>query len=82
MDLEFEMDFRQHPAHRLIEFAVLGVLTIGDAYLILKVWRAIRKSWHDRPAWCLGNSAIGNLTFTGPDAAVRNIYGAYSYARI
>ena len=44
MDWEFEMDFRQHPSHRLIEFAVLGVLTIGDAYLILRVWRAIRKS--------------------------------------
>ena len=50
MDLEFEMDFRQHPAHRLIEFAILGVLIIGDAHLILKVWRAIRKSRHDRPA--------------------------------
>lgn len=44
MDWEFEMDFRQHPSHRLIEFAVLGVLTLGDAYLILRVWRAIRKS--------------------------------------
>ena len=44
MDWEFEMDFRQHPWHRLTEFAVLGVLTVGDAYLILRVWRAIRKS--------------------------------------
>lgn len=43
MDLEFEMDFRQHPGHRLIEYAVLGVLTIGDVYLISRVWRAIRK---------------------------------------
>jgi len=43
MDLEFEMDFRQHPGHRLVEFALLGVLAIGDAYLILRVWRAIRK---------------------------------------
>ena len=44
MDLEFEMDFRQHPVHRLIEFAFLVVLTVADAYLILRVWRAIRKS--------------------------------------
>jgi hypothetical protein len=44
MDWEFEMDFQQHPSHRLIEFAVLGVLTLGDAYLTLRVWRAIRKS--------------------------------------
>jgi len=44
IDWEFELDFREHPVHRLIEFAVLGVLTVADAYLILKVWRAIRKS--------------------------------------
>lgn len=44
MDWEFEMDFQQHPGHRLIEYAVLGVLTIGDVYLISRVWRAIRKT--------------------------------------
>ena len=44
MDLEFEMDFRQHPSHRLIEFAVLAVLVVGDWYLVLKIWQAIRKS--------------------------------------
>jgi hypothetical protein len=44
MDWEFEMDFRQHPWHTRIEFAVLGVLTVGDACLISRVSRAIRKS--------------------------------------
>ena len=43
MDWEFELDFRQHPWHRLIQYAVLGVLTLGDAYLISRVWRAFRK---------------------------------------
>jgi hypothetical protein len=50
MDLELGMDFRQHPRHWLIEFAILGVLTIADAYLILRVWRAIRKSATGPPA--------------------------------
>jgi hypothetical protein len=43
MDWEFEEIFRQHPWYRLIQYVVLGVLTIGDAYLIVRVWRAIRK---------------------------------------
>lgn len=43
MDWEFELDFRQHPSHRMIQYAVLAVLTLGDAYLISKVWRAFRK---------------------------------------
>jgi hypothetical protein len=42
MDWEFELDFRQYPWHRRIEYAVLGVLTLGDVYLISRVWRAFR----------------------------------------
>jgi|SRR5579859_205610 len=43
MDWEFELDFQQHPWHRRIEYALLGVLTLGDLYLISIVWRAFRK---------------------------------------
>ena len=50
MDWEFELDFRQHPWHRLIQYAVLGALTLGDAYLLSRVWRAIRKSRTNRSA--------------------------------
>jgi len=41
---EFELDFRQHPWDRVIEYAVLGILILGDAHLISRVWRAFRKS--------------------------------------
>jgi hypothetical protein len=44
IDWEFELDFREHPWHRLIQYLVLGVLTIGDAYLISRAWRAFRKT--------------------------------------
>ena len=44
IDWEFELDFREYPRHRLIQFAVLGALTLGDAYLISRVWRALRKA--------------------------------------
>lgn len=43
MDWEFELDFRQHPSHRIVQYAVLSVLILGDAYLISLVWRAFRK---------------------------------------
>ena len=42
MDWEFELHFREHPLQRWIEYGVLGVLTLGDAYLISKAWRAFR----------------------------------------
>ena len=41
---EFELDFRQHPSDRLFAYAVFGILSLGDAYLISRVWRAFRKS--------------------------------------
>ena len=41
---EFELDFRQHPADRLFAYAVFGILSLGNAYLISRVWRAFRKS--------------------------------------
>jgi hypothetical protein len=44
MDWEFELDFQQHPWHRRIEYAVLGVLMLGDVYLISRVWGAFRKT--------------------------------------
>ena len=44
MDWEFEMHFRQHPSHRLIEFVVLGILVTADGYIISRVWRALRKA--------------------------------------
>ncbi len=43
MSWEFELDFRQHPWHRAMEYAVLGVLSLGNAYLIAKVWRAFSR---------------------------------------
>jgi hypothetical protein len=43
IDWEFELDFLQHPWHRSIDHMFLGVLIIGDAYLILIVWRACRR---------------------------------------
>ena len=42
MDWEFELDFRQHPVHRVVMFGVVGVLAAGVAYLILKTWRKLR----------------------------------------
>ena len=44
MDWEFELDFQQHPCHRRVEYAPLGVLIIGDGYAISRVWRAFRRS--------------------------------------
>jgi hypothetical protein len=42
MDWEFELYFRERPWQRWIGFGVLGVLTLGDAYLNSKAWRAFR----------------------------------------
>lgn len=39
MDWEFELDFRQHPTHRAVEYGVHGVLVVIDSYLIAVTWR-------------------------------------------
>ena len=42
MDWEFELYYRQHPAHRLVMNGVVGVLVGGVAYLTVKTWRKLR----------------------------------------
>ena len=42
MDWEFELDFRQHPAHRVAMYLITAVLATGNAVLIAKVWKARR----------------------------------------
>src|SRR5260370_22710410 len=42
MDWEFELDYRQHPAHRVVMYAVITVLVTGVGYLIAKTWRKFR----------------------------------------
>lgn len=42
LDLEFKMYFRQHPGQRKIQIAVFGILTLANACLIIKVWRAFK----------------------------------------
>jgi hypothetical protein len=39
MDWEFELDLRQHPMHRAVEYGVLGVLVLIDSFLIAVTWR-------------------------------------------
>ncbi len=43
MSWEFELDFRQHPSHRVVAYGVTAILTIGNAYLIAKVWKALSR---------------------------------------
>jgi hypothetical protein len=43
MDWEFQLDFRQHPAHRVVMFGIVGVLMSGVAYLLMKTWRKLRQ---------------------------------------
>ena len=43
MDWEFELDFRQHPSHRAILYAVTGILTLGNVFLYAKVLQAFRR---------------------------------------
>jgi len=40
MDWEFELDFRQHPSHRIAVYLITAVLATGNAFLIAKVWKA------------------------------------------
>ena len=44
MDWEFELDYRQHPSHRVAMYGFLGTLVLGVAYLISKVWRRLRQA--------------------------------------
>lgn len=39
LDWEFELDFRQHPWHRAVEYGVLGMLVLVDSFLIAITWR-------------------------------------------
>jgi hypothetical protein len=43
MDWEFELDYRQHPAHRVVMYGVVGLLAAGVACLIVKTWRKLRQ---------------------------------------
>ena len=42
MDWEFELDFREHPSHRITMYVITAVLATGNAFLIAKVWKARR----------------------------------------
>jgi hypothetical protein len=44
MGWEFELDYRQHPSHRVAMYGLLGTLVLGVAYLISKVWRRLRQA--------------------------------------
>ena len=41
MDWEFELDYRQHPAHRVVMYGVVAVLATGVGYVIRKTWRQL-----------------------------------------
>jgi hypothetical protein len=41
MGLEFELDYRQHPSHRVAMYGLQGVLVVGVAYLIARVWKKL-----------------------------------------
>jgi hypothetical protein len=38
---EFELDYRQHPAHRIAMYGLQGVLVFGVAYLMSKIWKRL-----------------------------------------
>jgi hypothetical protein len=44
MGWEIELDLRQHPLHRGIMYSVAAILALGNAYLIVKVWKALAHS--------------------------------------
>jgi hypothetical protein len=43
MGWEFELDYQQHPPHRVVMYGFLGALVVGVACLISKVWRGLRQ---------------------------------------
>jgi hypothetical protein len=44
MGWEIELDLQQHPLHRGIVYSVSAILALGNAYLIVKVWKALAHS--------------------------------------
>ncbi|PYU21785.1 MAG: hypothetical protein DMG32_19660 [Acidobacteria bacterium] len=40
---EFESDYRQHPTHRVVAYALLGLLNLGNLCLIFGLARAFRR---------------------------------------
>jgi hypothetical protein len=40
---EFESDYRQHPMHRVVAYALLGLLNLGDLCLIFASPRMFRR---------------------------------------
>jgi hypothetical protein len=43
MDWEFELDFRQHPSHRIAMYVITAILATGNAFLIAKVWKTQKR---------------------------------------
>ena len=43
MGWEFELDYRQHTSHRIAMYCLQGVLVVGVAYLIARVWKKLRQ---------------------------------------
>ncbi len=43
MDWEFELAFRQNPKLRIAFDVVLGILMLGNAYLITRAWQKLRR---------------------------------------
>ena len=43
MDWELELDFRQHPSHRIAIYMIIAVLATGNAFLIAKVWKTQKR---------------------------------------
>jgi hypothetical protein len=43
MGWEFELDYRQHPSHRVAMYTLQGVLVVGVGYLITKIWQRMRR---------------------------------------
>jgi hypothetical protein len=43
MDWEFELDYHQHPAHRVVMYGVVTVLVTGVGFLTGKTWRKFRQ---------------------------------------
>ena len=41
MGWEFGLDYRQHPSHRIAMYGLQGVLVVGVAYLITRVWKKL-----------------------------------------
>ena len=44
MGWEIELDLQQHPSHRGIVYSISTILVLGNAYLIVKVWKALAHS--------------------------------------